>query len=59
MKVKKMIDDRMKKKKEKKGRIEKMLKRVKERYGRDVGWCMRKRIMVMMILVMSFMGYVW
>ncbi|ENS55390.1 hypothetical protein C036_02548 [Brucella melitensis F1/06 B10] len=36
-----------------------MFNRVTESYGRAVGWCLRHRLLVMLLFVLSFLGSVW
>lgn len=41
------------------GRIAQMFDRVTAGYGRAVGWCLRHRLLVLLLFVLSFFGSVW
>ncbi|ENT53864.1 hypothetical protein B987_02732 [Brucella suis F7/06-5] len=54
-----MLAARLPHKQAKPGRIAQMFNRVTESYGRAVGWCLRHRLLVMLLFVLSFLGSVW
>ncbi|MEL4071141.1 efflux RND transporter permease subunit [Ochrobactrum sp. GPK 3] len=54
-----MLAARLPHKEVKPGRIARLFDQVTEAYGRAVGWCLKHRVLVLLVFGLSFLGSIW